>query len=360
MGLGHATRSLGILKELLKRGHRVTVVSSGGSLQLLKKELDDSTGCQFIDFPDYRINYSRTLPAYLITLMQGHQLLKGIKREKAFLKHILEKDIFHAIISDHRYGFFSPTLPSFFITHQIILKPPTESRFFMKASYRLHKKLLYPFHRILIPDFRDRDNLSGLLSHYLPDRDLRLLYAGPLISVESATQLPSKKKKILIIISGPEPQRSVLEKKILEMIPGFTIPTTIVLGKPGEYSMHKEGSCIILNHLPRKDLQREMAEAQLVISRSGYTTLMEIAALRKASILIPTPGQTEQEYLARYWESNGWAFTLSQKELSSLPEIIRKALAHPRIPPFHFDPEKIIVNLVDNIESLIKTGVHHT
>lgn len=357
MGLGHATRSLPVIRELVRRNAFVTILSSGGSLHFLKEELKNETEIRFIDFPDYNISYSRIWPAYLMTLLQGHRILRGIESEQQFLKELLKQEKFDIIISDHRYGFYHESIPSFFISHQIVLQPPVNLKTLRHFSYRFHSRFFSQYHSIIIPDFESFPNLSGDLSHNLPDNPFSLFYPGPLISLKPSLENSLNNNGILILISGPEPQRTVFEETVKTIAHQLPPETTVILGKPTENENYLLGNCRFLSHLPREKLQELFASVDLIIARSGYTTLMELAALKKAAVLIPTPGQTEQIYLANYWNDNGWAYKLEQKHLSELPRIITRAMKNPRIPPFDFDPESIVIKLVDYMEVFANEGV---
>jgi predicted glycosyltransferase len=80
----------------------------------------------------------------------------------------------------------------------------------------------------------------------------------------------------------------------------------------------------VFNHLPADELRQEIERAEWVISRCGYSTIMDLVALQKKALLIPTPAQTEQEYLAAYLHRKHIAFTTSQKNFS-LPGILAEA-----------------------------------
>jgi uncharacterized protein (TIGR00661 family) len=167
-----------------------------------------------------------------------------------------------------------------------------------------------------VPDTAGENSLAGLLSH--PDKKpaLPVKYIG-LLSRFEKKETSEIKNYLLIILSGPEPQRTILENKIIEEIGNYNGTTVIVRGLPGETSLIPSTNMIkFYNHLSSEEMKREMQQAEYIISRSGYSTVMDLMALQKKSILIPTPGQTEQEYLADYLSQKGIAYSLSQKNLS--------------------------------------------
>lgn len=356
MGLGHATRSLELIRELLRRGHEIHLISTGRSLQFLRKELTPLPSLHFMDIPDYNFHYDSKIPAYLSVLMQSPSFLRTLEQEKKIAAKLIDQYHFDGIISDHRYGFYSEKIPSIFITHQLVLQPPFNAKILRHLSYSFHARFLKNFKLIIVPDFEGPENLSGKLSHDLPGQKYKVYYAGPLLSLHPGKSNSDKQKTdILVMISGPEPQRTMLEKKVLALMEQLPYQITIVLGTPEQHNHTNRKNIAIYSHLPRKELQEKMQEAQLIICRSGYTTLMEIAAFQKPSILIPTPGQTEQLYLAHYWQEKNWAYSLQQNQLDrKLVTLIHEALQKPLTPKINFEPQKIIVNLADTIEEFIR------
>ena len=242
-------------------------------------------------------------------------MLRVIKKENAWLKKITDKHDFDAIIADNRYGLYHSTIPAVFITHQLTIKSSLgkwTERILQKINYRFINR----FSECWVPDMDDKNNLSGELSHPVKKPIIPLHYIGTLSRIE-IKNIREEMNHLLIILSGPEPQRSILENKIINEIVKFLGTATIVRGLPGEASLIPSTNMIkFYNHLNAIELNKEMMKAEYIISRSGYSTIMDIVKLQKKSILIPTPGQTEQEYLANYISQKQIAFCVPQKEFS--------------------------------------------
>lgn len=310
-GLGHATRDLPLIQGMVRSGHTVTVVGAGRSLNLLKREL--SRSCDFLEIPDYSSPYSEKgflvakfvgyLPIYIDEIIQEHGRIKKLVRE----------DGYERIISDNRFGVYDKAVPSFFISHQLRFIPPRRIKLFERATEGFNYSFKRNFFKFLVPDTRD-NSLSGDLSHNLKFfKDGKVEYLG---IISSLRKLEMKEDiDYFISLSGPEPQRTILERKLLRQAPLLRGKVVIALGKPEEYKEEVRGDVHILSFLNRKRQEEIMNRAKLVITRPGYTTLMELAFLRKKALLIPTPGQTEQIYLASYHRSKGNFYSVSQEEL---------------------------------------------
>ncbi len=324
-GLGHATRCIPIIRELLAQGCEVWLAGEGVQEQLLKPEFPE---LPFLDLLGYRIRYAKT-PRGLIWKMiqQAPQIRRAIQYEQQWLKKMVEVYRFDAIISDNRYGLYHSTIPCIFITHQLTIKSSLgkwTEKILQKRNYRYINK----FTACWVPDIEGENNIAGELSHPQIKPTVPVHYIGLLSRFEKKESFAKpgpdnaglkieKKNHLLIILSGPEPQRTLLEEKIINDISQYNDTATIVRGLPGVSSLIPSTNMIIFyNHLPTAAFHTAIQEAEYVISRSGYSTIMDIIALQKKSILIPTPGQTEQEYLGRYLMEKGIAICLSQKDFS--------------------------------------------
>ena len=320
-GLGHATRMIPLVKELLAQDCEVWIATEGSQESLLKTEFPGEIN--FLLLKGYNAKYSRTKAGLLLQmLIQSSRFLQAIKREHVWLKHVVNEYGFDAVISDNRYGLWHPTLTSVFITHQLKIKSPLgkwSEKLLQGRNYRFVNR----FTECWIPD-NNQDGLAGDLSHptHLPKIPAR--YIGHLSRFHK-NSIELVKGHVLIIISGPEPQRTIFENKIITQISNHIGTVTIVRGLPGEASLIPSTNMLrFYNHLPTDLLSAEMHKAEFIISRSGYSTIMDIAALEKKSILVPTPGQTEQEYLAKYLLDKQFALTVTQKDFR-LDECLEKA-----------------------------------
>ncbi|HEU4470165.1 MAG TPA: glycosyltransferase [Flavisolibacter sp.] len=318
-GLGHATRCIPVIHSLLAHGCQVILAGEGKIENLLRKEYPD---LPFLHLKGYGVRYSRSawsLPIRLAT--QIPTILSIIQYENQRLKAIVKEQPIHGIISDNRYGLYHERVPSVFISHQLRIKIPLGS-FAEQAVQKLNYRFINRFHQCWVPDQPLAPGLAGGLSH--PDRlpGPPTFYTGPL---SRFAPLPNDEpgRHLLVLLSGPEPQRSLLEKLMMAELAHYNGPAVLVRGLPGSGhpSLPSYPSLRIYDHLPSAALQQLMQEASLVISRCGYSTVMDLAMLRKKSILVPTPGQTEQEYLARHLSDTHFAFCLPQHKFRLLPAL---------------------------------------
>lgn len=330
-GLGHATRCIPIIYELQKYPVNIIIAASGAQRALLQIEFPN---LEFLNIPAYNIRYgSGRLSSTLKLIFQTPRILKIIKKENQWLASTVFRKKIHAVISDNRYGLYHREIPTVFITHQLQIKSAVAS-----AGETLMRNWQYQFinrfSQCWVPDFEDAANLAGDLSHPKVMPRIPVSYIGALSRFEG--KAATAKYQLLVLLSGPEPQRTILEGKLLQQLTEFNKPVLFVRGLPGgnkqEYVFddkiknYPNRRIQFENHLTAEELNKALLESRLVIARSGYTTVMDIAALQKKSLLIPTPGQTEQEYLAHSLEQKGIACSLPQKDFS-LEEALKKSAA---------------------------------
>ncbi len=309
-GLGHATRCIPLIKVLQQLGHEIIIASLGEPLVLLKKEFPDIS---FIPLRGYNMNYTKNKRWLLLKiLLQMPKILLRIKRERQWLGKIISKWGINMVISDNRFGVYTKKVPCIFITHQLRIKAPYEwlEYLIQKVNY----SYINSYTECWVPDLKDDFNIAGDLSHpsKLPSVPVRYISSLSRFSLKENTE---KKFIYLFMLSGPEPQRTILEEKILKVALGLTGKVMILRGKPGEENIDESGNNVkILNHLDTAKLEETINASEYIISRSGYTTIMEVLSLKKKTILIPTPGQTEQEYLAKHLMQQNWCYACNQND----------------------------------------------
>jgi UDP-N-acetylglucosamine transferase subunit ALG13 len=322
-GLGHATRDLPLIRYLLERGHHVTVAAEGRAMALLRQEVPQ---CDFVELKDYPPAYSSTRFYVTYFLAMAPVMLRAVAREKHSVARLLKERHFDLILSDNRFNVRSPDIPSFVMVHQVRFMTPHGLGCFEWVTERFNYRYFRHFDRVIVPDSADSEqNLSGRLSHGLRLMKPEQVYYAGILSSVSRLDLPQD-VDLFISISGPEPSRTQLEKIILaqvDLVPAARI--VITLGKP-EVKERRELNerTTVYGYLDRAGQQEMMNRARLVVCRSGYTTVMELAELGKKALFIPTPGQTEQEYLGRYYAEHGFFHSVSQYELD-LPRDVEKA-----------------------------------
>jgi uncharacterized protein (TIGR00661 family) len=304
-GLGHATRCIPIIKALQQRGCEVFLGGNGPSLELLHKEFP---GLDTVKLPAYNPVYPSNLSMVVAMIFQLPKFIRVINDEHREIGQYIARHAIDLIISDNRYGCWSRSATSIFITHQTNLRMPAGLRWMEPIVNYYNRRQLKKFTRCWIPDLPERQ-LSGELS--TGATSLTVDFIGPL-SQFSAPRVAEIKYDILFLLSGPEPQRSVLEKIITGQIEKSDLRILLVRGVLENDPRRIPGHVKSVNFLATDALQTAIEQTALVISRSGYSTIMDLARLGKKMVCIPTPGQTEQLYLASLLEKYGIANFVSQ------------------------------------------------
>jgi hypothetical protein len=339
-GLGHATRCIPIIKELANQGCTVIIAAGGAQKAVLQEEFPDLS---FVEMPGFRVKYGKNRAFTLLKIIFTiPKILIGIKRENEWLRRFAGREGLDLVISDNRYGLHGAGVFSVFMTHQLAIR----SSFGTVADgllQRLNYARIRRFSVCWVPDVAGGDNLGGKLSHPSRMPDCSVRYIGWLSRLEVlgagvvegeaeaaaqsggadaaagepgawAVEGAAEIFDLLILLSGPEPQRTILEKIVLGQLGGWAGKTVVVRGLPkgGGVVKAPEG-VIVFDHLPAGELARVICQSRLVLARSGYSTVMDMVRMGKKAIYVPTPGQPEQEYLGGYLEDRGLAVCVMQR-----------------------------------------------
>ncbi|MGF1556578.1 glycosyltransferase [Paucihalobacter sp.] len=307
-GLGHATRCIPIINALIEHGFTPIIGSDGNAFNLLKQEFPK---LDFVEMPSYHISYAKKAKNFKWSLIKGTpKMLKAIKTEKQFTKQLVKDFELCGIISDNRLGVYDKHISSVFITHQLnVLSGNTT-----KISSKLHQHIIKKFNECWVPDQRNEPSLSGVLGH-LDYFNPNIKYLGPLSRFEPHDL--DLTIDLLALLSGPEPQRTLLEVKLLRELQNYNGEVILVRGIVEEQqNVSKDGNITVYNFMASKELEKTINQSKLILSRSGYTTIMDLAKLNKKAFFIPTPGQFEQEYLAKKLESDGMVPYCNQDEFN--------------------------------------------
>jgi predicted glycosyltransferase len=348
-GLGHATRCIPVIQLLLQKNAEVLIAGSGRSLALLKLEFPVLT---FIDLPGYDIRYSSGSLGLQI-FRSIPRILKGIRREHQALENIVQEKNIDLVISDSRFGLWSTQVKTVFITHQLLIKAPVGKR----LLHRINLRYVNRFTECWIPDVTGPTNLSGDLSHQYP-LPSHAFFVGILSRFCTNTSFSSahalkKTYDLLCIVSGPEPQRSIFEKMISKEVESSALSILIVRGITEEKQKIETTTTVDrVSHLNAAEMQAAIQAANIVISRSGYSTIMDLATLKKKAIFIPTPGQTEQEYLAELCMQKKIAYSEAQAHFN-----LKRALTKTSFyKGFEADNDKEKNVLEDRVDFLLNDG----
>ena len=300
-GLGHATRCIPLVRQYLEQGDEVVLAGDGDSLLVLQRHFPQ---LRVISLPSLELRYTvndrqrgfylRAIPALLRFTIADHYYL----RKQLTIEH------FDLIISDNRFGLFTRATRCVYMTHQLYVRLPRRLRIFEPLARVLHACVINRYHEVWVPDYTDKEhNLAGALCHG-GRLDHKVKYIGSLSRFSSLASTPytqHPKPYTLAVLSGLEPQRTIFERQLLERFSQSGESLFLVQGLPSrpKTCVH-HGNITVVPHLSDEELVPLLQDCTRIIARSGYSTIMDLAVLgllHKAE-LYPTPGQSEQEYLA--------------------------------------------------------------
>ena len=324
-GLGHATRCIPIINVLIENNIEVLIAADGPIARLLQKEYPSLV---ILPLKGYKINYSKKGSLFFLKmLIQFPKIISAINHEKSWLKKTIDDYKIDAIISDNRFGFHYSKRPCVYVTHQLFIE--TGNSFLNKIAQKVNYRFINKFDECWVPDTSEENNLAGKLSHpeRFPSKSVK--YLGVLSRCKKL--VAEKKYELLIMLSGPEPQRTIFENILLGQIKNIDGKIMLVRGFPAVTSkLQSENKNLeIHDHLPAEILNEVMQQSKNIIARCGYSTIMDLTAIQQKAILVPTPGQTEQEYLASYLMKRKLFFTCTQENF-----LLKQALK--KNSEFHF------------------------
>lgn len=318
-GIGHATRCVPVIRHLLQQNHKVIIAADGRPLHFLRDNFPD---LDYVVLPGFRVTYPAGNKMIIKMMLQSPAILFRTYKEHRQLKKIIRDYKVDVVISDNRFGLWSKKVYSVYITHQLFIRAPEKMRWMGPLLYRLHGWFIQHYNECWVPDLPGENNISGDLSHqYALPRNGH--YIGILSRFEKPCEMegPSDQTPVpylLIMLSGPEPQRSILEEVILqELARDQHLKTVILQGLPGKFTESSPlPGLTIFNHLPDPEIKRLIQQSRVIICRPGYSTIMDLVTLDRSAILVPTPGQTEQEYLAGYLSAEGSFQKINQSDFT--------------------------------------------
>lgn len=344
-GLGHATRCIPIISNLINSGCKVVIATEGVQENLLKREFPE---LHFVHLDGYRILYAKRKRWFsLKILLQLPKIWSAIKKEKRWLDDYLQHSPVDLIISDNRYGLYHRKIPCVIMTHQLQIKAPFALA--ENLMQKIHYKMLEKFSDCWVPDNQGEPNIAGTLSNPAKMPAIPVTYLGPL-SRFNETKEVEVDIFLLIVLSGPEPQRFMLEQLLISQLKSFSKKAMLVRGLPQtSEAVVINSNVTVKNHLTAVELESAFLRSEYIVSRSGYTTVMDIIKLKKRAILIPTPGQTEQEYLATHLCQQGWCMASVQENVNIQNLIQKAAMFEFKKPEIEMDSyQKTIIEFISN------------
>lgn len=297
-GLGHATRCIPVIRALEENGFTPILASDGVALAMLRKEFPHLLT---LELPSYEIEYAKNGANFKWKMLQNTpKMIEAILKEKKIVKKWVREYELIGIISDNRLGVFSKKITSVFMTHQLNVLTGNTTW----ISSQMHRFIIKKYTECWVPDREEKPNLTGKLGH-LKKHDDKIRYLGPLSRFRKI-EMP-KKYDLMVILSGPEPQRGMLESQLREDLQQYDGNIIFISGKVEDRQKKEQiGNITHCNFMTTDELEIAFNESDKVLCRSGYTTVMDLAKLGKKAFFIPTPGQYEQEYLAKKLKKDGF------------------------------------------------------
>lgn len=343
-GLGHAARCIPVIQQLIAREIEVIIGGSGLSGQLLQHEFPQ---LKYVEIPGYDVSYSSKLPMAISMLRQAPGIIRTINEEKKWLDSFQKENKIDAVISDHRYGLYNKNLISVFIAHQLFISSGN-AELLEPMLWKINKSYIGNFDVCWIPDIPGEPNASGKLSHKL-EIPFNHYFVGILSRIKPAIHA-EKKFKAAIILSGPEPLRTELEKIICSQL--FDFPSdnfVLIRGTQSHIQCPLSDNVTPINLADALTTNTMIQESEMIISRSGYSSIMDYLSSNSKALLIPTPGQTEQEYLAEYHLKNNQFYSVEQSKLQLVKDL---PLALTYQPQFINNPKLLDLAIGDLIKRL--------
>ena len=314
-GLGHASRTAVLIQALLDYGVVVDIAGHGNSLKWLQSRFSNLAA---FEKPGVRIFYSSSDRQIRTLLLQTPGFIKAIKAENNWLKEHVKEHAYDGILSDNCYGMYVSDLPTALLTHQTNLMLPT---WLAPGANAFLARNLHHFNQVWVPDIDSENNLSGLLSW--PAKGITTRFIGPISRFKHQSE-PTE-YGVVALISGPEPQRRQFETLLRSRLADLPGNHIIFSGLP-EGPNHEVQNVRTISHPSDEVLAEVLSKASHVICRSGYSSLMDLVALGKTATLVPTPGQPEQEYLAKWFGAIYEWPVVRQRNLSAWePDFTSKA-----------------------------------
>lgn len=316
-GLGHATRCVPIIKGFLQQGFEVLIAGENAVAALLQKEFP---ALQILPLAGYNVQYSKNKGSFVWKMFaQIPSIIRSIKNENAWLQKIINDYKIDIVVSDNRFGLHSKKAKTIFITHQLQIQ--TGNHFLNKIVQGINYKYINKFDVCWVPDVAGENNLAAALSHPNVLPKTPVCYIGILSRLQKNTT--KKNIDVAIILSGPEPQRTIFENIIFSQTENSNAKIAIVRGLPNcqEKIYSTNFNVKIINHLPSNEIAALIQSSNIVIARSGYSTIMDMATLQQPAIFVPTPGQTEQEYLGKYLSDKKYCIATTQEGFDLHAEI---------------------------------------
>lgn len=321
-GLGHATRMVPVIDLLMKNGAKVIIGADNRPLDYLRSRFPD---CDSVCFPGFTPKYPENGKMAFAMIKSYPEMLRQAKSSKKMLEKLIQEKGIDIIISDNRYELSSKNAWSVFITHQLNIQTPGLAELFNPLIRAEINRYIRKYDELWIPDYEGNFKLSGHLTEVDEMPVQNHSFVGPLSRFPLVEPvMPKEHYDLMVILSGPEPQRTILERILHNQLIKTNLKAVVLQGQPEHMRKRTDQNMTYYSHLHDAELAGLIKDAGLIISRPGYTTIMDLAVFGKKAIFIPTPGQTEQEYLGKRYHEMGICYSAPQSNFN-LDEALQKA-----------------------------------
>ncbi len=313
-GLGHTARIIPIIVQYKKEGHSILIGCSKRQKQLFQQHLSN---VEYIDFKSVYPHLSKTGNQTIPWISFAFKFFFFTLIERWRVKKIHTNYGFDIIVTDNRYGIYNKACKNIIITHQLNLVLPKPFHFFTGLTNHWIHKQINRFDQCLVPDIIESENLAGKLSMPCSGIKTKIRFIGPLSRLNLVNAEVTMQKDIVVLVSGPENQRTVYEDLLLTQLKEFGNKYSYILlgGRPEK---SEEDNTEVINNIAPGKLKYLLQQAKYIFCRSGYSSLMDLVSLNKTAYLVPTPGQSEQEHLAEYLSEQGWFLMCKQENFNLL------------------------------------------
>lgn len=316
-GLGHATRMIPVVDYLLSRGCEVIVAGDEHVKPVFESRYNQ---VQFVLFPSLRVKFSRGRNQLLPLIRIAFRVFGETRREHKIIQSLIDEYKVDLVISDNRYGLYSKKVDTIFITHQLNILFPKPFGWFGFIGRWYVRYFAQKYTECWIPDNPTGVRVSGKLSTVkrMP-QNTRLI--GLLSRFASLKEIPTPQNQwdLVVIASGPSPQREIFIHEATAFAQRQNFKSLILCGNPkGNEEQLVDEKVLLLSSLSDNEILEGVLSAKYLICRAGYSTIMDLIALGKTALLVPTPGQTEQEYLSQHLSDKGLFRFAKQHQLKDL------------------------------------------
>lgn len=297
-GLGHVSRTIPIIEALLQNENEVIICCTNAQRELYFSFFPDSI---YEDFPGYPFQFKGKGNWSWDILRHLNKLKHFLNEEQKLVQQLVHKHQATILLSDQRYGFKNKDTKNIIISHQPRLPISVWNVF----AHVWNTRLLFDFDELWIPDDQNH-TFAGKLSH---SNHKNTHYLGPVSRFNDFTKYEEFQLEYLAIISGPEPYASQFYKEVVAFLRRKKVPSAIVI--PSSVMIEDKLPSFIKKHIQpdKRTLELLLQKSNIIISRCGYSTLMDLHFTGHHALLVPTPGQMEQSYLATLHSKNEkWKF----------------------------------------------------